>query len=73
VSDYVPSRKFVNVEGQDTFPVRISSDRMAWLVLPKELDEHDLNRITEHLNFIYECSKDHKRNPGPPEPNGRNP
>ncbi|MFM0487959.1 hypothetical protein [Paraburkholderia graminis] len=70
---YAPDRKPTNVEGQDTFTVRLPRNRKAWLTLPKEFDASDVERITQWLALIAESSEDHRRNPGPPEPNGRNP
>lgn len=70
---YVPDRNPTNVEGQDIFTVRLPRNRKAWLTLPKEFDASDVEHIVKWLTLIVESSEDHKRNPGPPEPNGRLP
>lgn len=70
---YVPDRNPTNVEGQDIFTVRLPRNRKAWLTLPKEFDASDVEHIVKWLELIAENSEDHKRNPGPPEPNGRLP
>jgi hypothetical protein len=70
---YAPDRRPTNVEGQDVFVIRLPRNRKAWLTLPKEFDASDAERIAKWLALIAESSEDHVRNPGPPEPNGRNP
>lgn len=70
---YVPDRRLTNAEGQDTFPIRLSGKRMAWLTLPCVFDEADFEHITKWLRLIAEGGKNNVRNPGPPEPNGRLP
>jgi hypothetical protein len=63
----------INAEGQDHFPIRLPRNRMALLVLPKDLDDADVERITAWVKFIGESSEDHIRLPGPPEPDGTMP
>ena len=70
-NDYAPQRRFVNVEGQDTFPIRLPNDRMAWLVLPCDFRQDDIDRLIDYMRLIADV--DAVRNPGPPEPNGKLP
>jgi hypothetical protein len=72
-SDYTPDRRPTNIEGQDIFTVRLPRNRKAWLTLPLEFDEDDIEHIVKHLRLIAEGGKGNIRNPGPPEPNGRLP
>lgn len=71
MGSYVPHRNFINVEGQDTTPIRLKDNRLAWLTLPKDFREEDVELIVRHLRFNAELGKDALRPEGPPEPHER--
>lgn len=48
----------INIDGQDTFPIRLPRDRMAWLVLPVDFGQDDVERLTKWLQMIAEGSID---------------
>jgi hypothetical protein len=51
-------RVMINIDGQDTFPIRLPRDRMAWLILPTDFGEADVERLTKWLHLIAEGSVD---------------
>ena len=72
-SAYVPNRKPINAEGQETIPIRMSRNRIAWLILPIDFDETDAEHLAKWIHLIAEGGRENIRNPGPPEPSGRLP
>lgn len=51
-------RLLINIDGQDTFPIRLPHDRMAWLILPVDFGTEDVERLTKWLHLIAEGSID---------------
>jgi hypothetical protein len=71
MGDYVPYRTFFNVEGQDTTPVLLKRERIAYLTLPLDLMEEDVEHIINYIRLIAALGKDAIRPAGPPEPKDR--
>lgn len=46
----------INIDGQDTFPIRLPRDRMAWLILPVDFGTADVERLSKWLQLIAEGS-----------------